>query len=271
MKGISTILRSIAVAAVGLAPAAARADVFSNVAEASGFSLVYTLPVPAFNASFDNGPIPYTVDNSSLVVPGSFTRVAYYLELAGSADSTRPNGFVYVSFDSPAVFGGLGSKIGVPSVGPNGSGVATNTTVTNMNVFSNSGVVTTGTGFSDGKIEFWPSNYGGSFQDNDGGFDGTANPGDQHGSMQIHHTSPYQTLFGYSDWGGNNVGSGNNPSELGIGTNTGGGFNDWTFSDSGTTYTVRSLQILVNAALIPEPASLSLLGLGGLALLRRRR
>lgn len=60
-------------------------------------------------------------------------RVAYYLELSGSTDPNRPNGYVYISFDVPAIFVDA-DDIGVPSNGSNGSGIATNTTVTNMNI-----------------------------------------------------------------------------------------------------------------------------------------
>ena len=80
--------------------------------------------------------------------------------------------------------------------------------------------------------------------------------------MQIHNYGAGQTLFGYSDWGGNSPGA---PSEIGIGNNPGPGFPDWTFSDSGLTYTVRNLQILVNAQ-IPEPSTILLLVLGGLGM-----
>ena len=274
MIGFKTMATSLGAAAVlGLCPLAAQADFATSL---EGLSKVYQLPVSEFNQAYDTQVIPYTVNNSGSVANGSFTRVAYYLELAGSTDPTRPNGFVYVSFDA-AGFTNNATNIGVPANNPfdgtnNGAGgFFSNASVTNMHVISNVPSIVTGTFATGGKVEFWPSNYGGTFQGNDGGFNG----GNGHGSMQIHNlnddgNNTYQTLFGYSDWGGNNVGAGNNPSELGIGTNTGNGFNDWTFSDSGANYTLRNLEVLVNGQ-IPEPASLGLFALGGLTLLRRRR
>ena len=225
-------------------PGTLHADVFTNVPEAAGYQLVYTLPIPAQQGAYNTDAIPYSVNNAGMWPGGTFTRVAYYLELSGSTDPTRPNGYVFVSFDRPAVFANGGS-LGVPSNGPNGSKIVTNTTVVNMNVVSNIQGVITGTGLPGGKIEFWPGNYAvganGVFDYDDDGFNG----GNGHGSMQIHNAAAGQTLIGYSDWGGNAPGD---PSEIGAGPNTGAGDPDWTFSNTGTTYTVRSMQILVKPA-----------------------
>lgn len=229
----------------------AQADVFTNVPEASGYSLVYTLDIPSGQVSYNNTAIPYTVNNSALFTAGTFDRVAYYLELTNNAGLTT---FVYASFDRPVVFVD-GGDLGVPSNGPNGSGIATTTTVTNMNVVSSAAGITTGTGLTGGKLEFAPSNYGagpdGVFNHNDSSFSTTSG----FGSMQIHNTNVPQTLFAYNGWGSTNT------ADLGIG-NRPTGEPDWTFAGNTGSYTVRSLQILarVNAA-APEPASAALLAL----------
>jgi hypothetical protein len=232
-------------AAAALLPALhAKADVFDDVPEASAYNLVLELDIPAIQGAYNTNPVPYSVNNSGSVSPGSFERVAYYLELGGSTDSTRPNGFVYVSFDRPAVFLD-GASLGVPSNGSNGSRIVTNTGVSNMNVVSNISGIVTGANFSGGKLEFWPSHYDAGVNE-EYDYDDTAFTNiDGWGSMQIHNTASAQTLIGYSDWGGLAPGE---PSEIGAGNNPGLGDPDWTFSNSGTTYTVRRLQVLVKSA-----------------------
>jgi lysophospholipase L1-like esterase len=262
---------SLAVAAaLAIGAGSLHADVFSNVPETSGYRLDYTLPIPAIQGAFNSNAIPYTTNNSGTITTNSFSRVGYYLELAGSADPTRPNGFVYASFDV-ANFTNNATNLGVPANNStNGTnngfgGFFSQASVTNLHVVSNVPGIANGTFATGGQVEFWPSNYNGGangeFDHDDGGFNG----GSGHGSMQIHNLNApipggYQTLFGYSDWGGNSPGS---ASEIGIGTNTGTGHPDWTFSDSGTAYTVRSMQIVVdNTPLPPPPPSIKIMPLG---------
>ncbi len=244
MKATDLVLKgwlSLAAGALFLAAGNASADVFSSVPQAAGYQLVYSLPIPATQGAYNTGAIPYALDQSANWPMANFSRVAYYLELSGSTDPTRPNGFVFVSFDRPQVFGN-GKKLGVPSNGPNGSHVATNTAVTDMTVISNIPGVQNGSGLAGGKLEFWPSSYtvgaNGVFDHDDAAWDATSG----YGSMQIHNAAAGQTLLAYNDWGGNSPGS---SSEIGAGVNPGLGSPDWTFSDSGTAYTTRLLQVLV--------------------------
>ncbi|HEY1123486.1 MAG TPA: hypothetical protein VGE67_17855, partial [Haloferula sp.] len=232
----------------------ASADVFANVPQAAGYQLVHSLDVPAVQGSYNTTAIPYSVDNSSNWATGSFSRIAYYLELAGSTNPTRPNGYVFVSFDRPEALIN-GKLLGIPSNGPNGTRVATNATVTNMTVVSNIPGIQNGSGLAGGRLEFWPSGYttgiNGVYDYDDAGWNGTSG----HGSMQIHNAAAGQTLLAYSDWGGNTPGS---PSEIGAGPNQGAGHPDWTFSDSGNSYTTRLLQVLAlpaaNVAQITNPS-----------------
>lgn len=219
----------------------ASADVFTNVPQATGYQLVHSLNVPAIQGSYNSTTIPYTVDNSANWATGSFSRVAYYLELSGSTSPTRPNGYVFVSFDRPEALAN-GKLLGVPSNCPNGTRVATNATVTNMTVISNIPGIQNGNSLAGGRLEFWPSGYttgiNGVYDYDDAGWSGTSG----HGSMQIHHAAANQTLLAYNDWGGATPGA---PSEIGAGPNQGAGHPDWTFSDSGSAYSTRLLQVLV--------------------------
>ncbi len=252
-KVLLSRVMAVAALAVGVCcatPARAVTNLFANVPEAAGYTLLYDLDIPATGNAFNAGMVPYSVNNSLAYTPGSFSRVGYYLELQGSSDATRPNGFVYVSFDA-ASFTTDPTKLGVPVVG---TGIAFNGNVTNMNVVSNVPGITTGTNLAGGKLEFWPSNYAvganGVFDHDDTGFNATVAG---HGSMQIHNTAVPQTLIGFSDWGGNTPAA---YVEIGIGNNPGVGDPDWTFSDSGSAYTVRNLAIVVDAA-PPAPTALA--------------
>ncbi|HPM85164.1 MAG TPA: autotransporter-associated beta strand repeat-containing protein, partial [Candidatus Anammoximicrobium sp.] len=233
-------------------------QVFNNVAEADDYVVAYELPIPATNVSFrDTNPVPYSIDDTALINP--FDRIAYYLEL----DTGTGLRWVYASMN--AFTSNIG-QIGLPHNVNNP--VKFQQIVSNMNVFSNVAGIVTGTGIATGNIEFWPSNYG---QANDIGIpgasgsafdfgDGSASTAAGHGSFQVHNYGAAQTLFGFSDWGGNNA-TGN--VELGIGTNSGtvqtpggpvsvGGSPDWTFADAGHLYTVKNLVVLVHEA-TPRP------------------
>jgi hypothetical protein len=267
---------------------AAHADVFTNVpsSELQNYQLVYQLAIPTTSPGWDTagtltGASGYTINRSSLIPNGSFTRVAYYMELGGaSTASGLPNGWVYVSFDA-AGFTNRADRIGVPS---NDSGEVYQQNLVNMTVLSNVPSIVTGTNITSGNIEFWPWNYsqangrpaanGGAVPNASAStydFGDTDSLSGNHGSMQIHNYdidgagpgTTGQTLFGYSAWGTVRT------SELGIGTNPNGTqAPDWTLTANAGSWTTKNMQILVN----PEPSSAILLPCAVLIpLLRRRR
>ena len=199
-----------------------------NVAEASQYSLVYELPIPANGSNYASSSPQYTVDNSATV--GSFNRIAYCLQLN--------NDWVWVSMDA---FTTVRSKTGVPTFG---SGAIFQQYVSNMNVASNNPGVVTGTGIT-GNIEFWPNNYhpfnalaipGASNSRFD--FGDTRHTSGQYGSMQVHDYGAQQTIFAYNNWGGGGT------TDLGIGSSSGPHF-DWTFRNNANTYSVRNLKVYV--------------------------
>lgn len=254
-----------------LAAGAARADVFSNVPEASAYTLVYQLAIPNA-ASFNFANIPYSTDIHGTITSGSFSRIAYYMELQA------PQGALSYAYVSMAAFTPDASKIGVPKAG---SGAFFQQNVSNMNVVSNVAGVTNGTGITTGNIEFWSFNSSGTNAANVPGassqlFDwGDQSSGNgNYGSMQIHDhaAGSAHTILSYNDWGGNQ-GAGN--SDVGLGSQ-GTGQPDWTFAANAGNYTVKNLSVLVQLdapAPVPEPLSAALLGGGvaALGLLRRRR
>jgi MYXO-CTERM domain-containing protein len=252
----------LAAATVGVLPSpAARADVFGNVpaAELNGYSLVYNLNIPD-KAAFNGKAVPYSVDNhASITQP--WDRVAYYLELKDASNVTT---YAYASMDA---FGAGIRRIGIPSVAPGGTiAPLFQKKVTNLNVYSNSPNVTTGTGIATGNIEFWSSNYSqangiaipnASASNYD--FGDTATAGG-YGSFQIHNHGASQTIIGYNNWGN---AAGTN-SDLGIGNAPLATAPDWTFAANANTFTVKQLQVLVHttANTFTDPATKTPLAAG---------
>ncbi|HQL76426.1 MAG TPA: hypothetical protein PLD58_24905, partial [Phycisphaerae bacterium] len=75
---LNVCLRALLSALLVCGLSSARADVFTNVPETAGWSLVYTVPLPNSNIS---SSVPYSVNNAASILSGSFNRVGYYLEL----------------------------------------------------------------------------------------------------------------------------------------------------------------------------------------------
>ena len=224
-------------------PSAANADVFSNVPEASGYTLVYALDIADIGTNYHVSGVPYAVDNSATTTP-TFDRVAYYLELQAPGGSVQ---FAYASMDT---FSTDVAKIGVP-IEP--TGVRFQQLVQDMNVVSNVAGVASGTGMSGGNIEFWPDNYrpqnsaavpNASDADYDFG-DSPSGPVAGYGSLQIHNHQAGHTIMSFSGWGrtvATDIGIGDAPT----------GERDWTFSGNSAGYQVKSLSILVRPG--PAPA-----------------
>jgi lysophospholipase L1-like esterase len=189
----------------------------NNVAESAGYSLVYSLDIPA--ACNFSAAVPYAVDNHASV--GAFSRVAYYLELQTPTGALK---YVWASMDA---FTSDAGKIGVPSAA---SGAVFQQSVSGMNVVSNVAGVATGTGLT-GSIEFWPTNYSGD----------TRNSSGNYGSMRISQTAAAQTVFAFNAWGGYG-----GYADLGIGNDPLTSVSpDWTFAGNANGYSIRTLQVLV--------------------------
>lgn len=250
--------------ALAIAPAASSAAFTDYTGlDGGGWSVDYQYHIQ--NGQNFSGGVPYDTNNSGSIVPGSYDRVAYVLEVQSGAG---PDQYVFASFDPQSA---VASLLGVPNIT---SGEFYQQNVNNLHVLASAGApVTTGvfTGPS-GNLEFWPSDYGTTNTAAvPGASDAVYDTGDQpfggngYGSMQIHNHNTggaNEVLIAFNQWNG---GGG----ELGIGNQVGGsGHPDWTFSGNAGSYTIKDLQVLVH---VPEPASLTLLGLATSGLIIRRR
>jgi len=251
LGGVNTYTGSTTIDAgtIRLGASTGTGGVFANVPEAAGYNLVYQLPIPS--ACNFTSSVPYSVDNSAIIPDGSFSRIGYYLELQ---QGTNPLQWVYVSFDA-APFATEANMLGVPNAT---SGIVYHYDaagllpgqVRNMNVSSNvPGLVGADrTGVTTGNVEFWPYNYsngnaygvpnadaGGNRYD----WGDTCAFNSNYGSMQIHDYGLGATLFAFNHWnsGAGNLGIGNRPT----------GDPDWTFNDNVSGYSIKNLQIVVDA------------------------
>ena len=271
-QGKTTKWKSCALACVGLfcaVGAAGATGLLSNVPEAGSYSLVYEFPIPARTPGWNANPVPYSVNNSTNIVPGSFSRIAYYLEMVTAGGATQ---WLYVSMSA---FTTNAFKIGVPTTGsgelyhyPNtyDSGPPTNATV-----LSNVSGITNGTGIDTINLEFWPSDFGPNNNPGNGGYgvpgasdtafdfgDGGGSTGSGHGSMQIHNYGAKQTLFAYNSWGAPPL----RASALGIG-NQPSGEPDWVFNEANiSNYVSCTLQILIGNGGTPDITSLPATDIG---------
>lgn len=261
-------VKKISLAALLALPLLAQASAIQFVAEASNYTLAYSLAMPN-SAAFNLNAIPYTVDQHASIANGSFSRIAYYMELQ------RAGGELMYAYASMDAFTSDASKIGVPSAS---SGGFFQQTVSNMNVFSNVAGVVNGTGIGTGNIEFWQFDYS---RNNSAAIPGANNSYDfgdspdgsgMYGSMQIHNYGAQQTVMAYNNWG-----RGDNYADIGLG-NYANGHPDWTFAYNAAGYTIKNLEVLVlmdqggGPKPLPEPAGLALFGAGllGLGIARRR-
>jgi hypothetical protein len=132
-------------------------------------------------------------------------------------------------------------KLGMPNLA---SGAVYQRFVHNLHVVCNVPGVTTGD-VPSGNIEFWPYNYSGGNALGIPGADPDAYDfGDvcsfsaNYSCMQVHNYSAGQTVFALNHW------SSGSTIEVGIG-NQPTGHPDWTFSNNGGTFTVKTLYVLV--------------------------
>ncbi len=230
----------------------APAEILANVPEASGFNLVYQLPIPAANQTWaTQADIPYSVNNSAVLAASTFTRIAYYVKLESVFLGPQ---WVWISMDA---FTPNLSEISIPT-----GTVTFQQQVSNMNVLHYSQAPRTGI---TGNIEFWSNCYNTA---NAGGVAGASDfsydfgdeiiPGENcYGSFQIHDFNSLETILAYNGW----AFAGATAEDLGIG-NFPGANTDWTLADNAALYDVRELYVFVDAGnsfqINCTPASISL-------------
>ena len=221
-----------------IATSAARADVFSNVPQATGYNIAYELAIPLNGAFQGTTAVPYSVNNAATAAPGGFDRVAYYLELTNGSGTT----WVFASMDA---FTTAVAQTGLPHAANNN--VTFQRSVANLEVASNVAGVKTGT-FDRAQIEMWHHSYSAADPNTVFGSSNTlydwgdtiSTTASGYGSFQIHNTVGRQVVLAYNRWASSTTDN----DDVGIGSST-GAQPDWTFAANTATYTSRKLVVLV--------------------------
>lgn len=225
--------------------------------ESTDYTQVYGLDIDVWN-NYDTSTPNYDLDPSDPSVAGisSFDRVAYYLELDDS--------WIWVSFDAHTT---QLNQLGVPV------NYGFQTSISNLNVFSNVSGITAGTGLGSGNIEFFNNCYAqganGIYDNNDDTATASC-----YGSMQVFNGT--NTLFAFNAWDWSDTGRNN---DIGIGNSSGflnNGFHtDWTFAWNAGNFQTRRLEVFVASSSattsVPEPSTIGILGLALLSLIRFKK
>jgi hypothetical protein len=270
MTTVSATTSLLSIISFGTINNQAQAAAINNVSgsEISSYTKIYQLPIPTI-ANYVNSSPSYTVDNSALVFSQGIDRIAYYLELASAQYGSQ---WLWVSMDA---FTQNFKQISVPI-----GSIIWQQKIDHMNVESNVGSITKGTGINTGNIEFWSYCYYQSAgnpnipQGNNSLQDFNDTPWlyqNCYGSMQVHNYAVPQTLFAWNAWVAQNHWG--YTGELGIGNQLGGsGQPDWTYSNNASQYSVKNLEVWVKpknpipSKSVPEPSNVIGLGLIGLGL-----
>jgi|GEM_PF-609792 len=245
--GAHLIAPGSTVPVTGPTPFMAPPQLVANVPEAANYLVACQLDIPSTAPNWNTNGTVYNTDNRAWLP--QFERIAYYLELATNTAATN---WVYVSMDA---FTADPRKVGVPDMV---SGAFFQQPVTNLNVYSSSPEIATGTGITTGNMEFWPFDYGVSnylsvpnanstYHDFGDVTNVTTFSASGYGSMQIHNHGAYgtgQVLFAFNKWGGGQSGN----VCLGMGNRPGSNTVDWTFADNAGAYMHKKLWVLVQPA-----------------------
>ena len=205
-----------------------------SMTELQGFRKVYEIDLPA-NSEYMQEVPAYSTDNSKDAA--AFSKVAYVLQLEENSGSIRYVATLMDTFTADA------KKLGIPH---SNSGIKHQMKVKNLTVRSNVEGVPMLDNSDGGNIEFWGVNYGAgttlklegaSSQKYD--FDDQPTTDGTYGSMQIHAWKNKTVLFAFNNFNGGAA------CDIGIGNNTKGEQQDYTFMSNGGVYKTRRLTILV--------------------------
>ncbi len=220
------VWQMFAAAAAALSLQAEVPELTALVPEAKDYELIAKLNPKKWNSE------GYQTDRAA-ELHGSLKRIGYLLKVTDNQDKAS---WVFVSMDAFA-------KTAEEAVIPLPGGLIIQDYVTNLEVYSNSGLVKTGK-FEKGNVEIWGNNYGGTnvkeIPGATGKFDFGDGPGKDgnYGCLQVHNYLEKETVLAYNNMT-------NATPDLGIGNNPDPkGQPDWTFSGNSRNFKTAELYIV---------------------------